>query len=168
MSNLKLTTHLSIILKGLNLTNEQLETYVRKKLNFTELRLQKMKQAKTQEEMELDILMQKVYEEEIFPIFDTKQLAKYKELKKTEEIKREVEGKKWRTKHEREMFKHRYNIDLNEEQAKELFSKDFNHPHKDSEGEYFSDFEMKEKERNWFEKHLTKEQSSCYRSQEKY
>lgn len=153
----------SIRLKGLNLTNEQLETYVKKKLNFTELRLQKMKQAKTQEEMELDILMQKVYEEEIFPIFDTKQLAKYKELKKTEEIKREEEGKKWRTKHEKEMFKHRYNIDLNEEQAKILFSKDFNHPQKDSEGEYFSDFEMKEKERNWFEKHLTKEQFKVYK-----
>lgn len=153
----------SIRLKTLNLSNIQLETYVKKKLNFTELRLQKMKQAKTQAEMELDLLKQKVYEEEIFPIFDTKQLAKYKELKKTEEIKREEEGKKWRTKHEKEMFKHRYNIDLNEEQAKELFSKDFNHPQKDSEGEYFSDFEMKEKERSWFEKHLTKDQFKVYK-----
>lgn len=153
----------SIRLKALNLTNEQLETYVKKKLNFTELRLQKMKQANTQAEMELDVLKQKVYEEEIFPIFDNKQLAKYKDLKKTEEIKREEEGKKWRTKHEKEMFKHRYNIDLNEEQAKELFSKDFNHPQKDSEGEYFSDFEMKEKERNWYEKHLTKDQFKVYK-----
>ena len=153
----------SIRLKALNLTNEQLETYVKKKLNFTELRLQKMKQAKTQAGMELDVLEQRIYEEEIFPIFDTKQLAKYKELKKTEEIKREEEGKKWRTKHEKEMFKHRYHIDLNEEQAKELFSKDFNHPQKDSEGEYFSDFEMKEKELSWFEKHLTKEQFKVYK-----
>jgi hypothetical protein len=149
-------------LKGLNLTNDQLETYVKKKLNFTELRLQKMKQAKTQAEMELDLLTKKVYEEEIFPIFNANQLEKYKELKKTEEIKREEEGKKWRTRHEKEMFKHRYNIDLNEEQAKELFSKDFNHPLKDSEGEYFTDFEMKDKERNWYEKHLTKEQFKVY------
>ena len=152
----------SIRLKALNLTIDQLETYVKKKLNFNELRLQKMKQAKTQAEMELDLLHEKVYEEEIFPIFDAIQLEKYKELKKTEEIKREEEGKKWRAKHEKEMFKHRYNIDLNEEQAKELFSRDFNNPLKDSEGQYFSEFEMKEKERNWYEKHLTKEQFKVY------
>ncbi len=152
----------SVRLNGLNLTSDQLEAYVKKKINFTELRLQKMKQAKTKEEMELDILKRKVYEEEIFPIFDAKQLAQYKELKKSEEIKRAEEDKKWRTKHEKEWFEHRYNIDLNEEQVKALFSKDFNHPHKDFEGEYFSDFEMMEKERNWFAKHLTKEQFKVY------
>jgi hypothetical protein len=152
----------SIRLKALNLTNEQLETYIKKKLNFTELRLQKMKQAKTQAEMELDVLEQKIYEEEIFPIFNTKQLTKYKDLKKTEEIKREEEGKKWKTKHEKEMFKHNYNIDLNEEQANVLFSKDFNLILKDAKGEYLSDFEKMERERNWYEKHLTEEQFKVY------
>lgn len=152
----------SIRLKALNLTTDQLETYVKRKLNFNELRRQKMKQVQKQEEMDLNFLQEKVYEEEIFPIFDSKQLKKYKELKKNEELNREVEEKKWRTKHEKEMFKHRYNIDLTKEQAKELFAKDFNIPLKDSRGDYFSDFEMKEKERFWYEKHLSKEQFQVY------
>lgn len=152
----------SIRLKCLNLTNTQLEQYVKKKLSFTELRLKKMKQAKTPAEMEFDLLQQKVYEEEIFPIFDANQLKGYRAIKKVEELKREEEGKKWRIKREKDIFKQRYNIDLNEEQAKELFSKDFSHRLKDSNGEYFSDFEMKEKELNWYENHLTKEQFKVY------
>lgn len=152
----------SIRLKSLNLTNDQLKTYVNKKLNFGALKRTKMKLARTQTEAKSDVLKQKVYEEEIYPIFDAKQLEQYKELEKIEEINGEKEAKLWSTKRGKELFKHRYNIDLSEEQAEKLFSTDFNRPLKDAQGEYYSDFEMKEKERIWYQKHLTNEQFEIY------
>jgi len=152
----------NIRLKELDLTPEQIETYVKRKLNFTKLRLQKMKLAKTKKELDLNCLQRRIYEEEIYPIFNGQQLTLYKEIIIEEKIKNEEAGKKWRSNHNKLLFKERYNIELTNKQAKEIFAKDFNSPLKDSKGEFYSDFEMKEKELHWFKQNLTEEQLEIY------
>lgn len=151
-------------LKELQLTNDQLHTYVKTKLKFTKLTLKKIKLAKSEKELDLKYCHQKVYEEDIYPIFNAEQLKKYRAIVKAENIKNEAERNKWSTRLDKSAFEHRYNMKLSEDQAQKLFSIDFNASLKDSDGHYFSDFEMKEKQRQWYKKHLTADQFSVYNS----
>lgn len=149
-------------LKSLNLSDEQLQTYVTKKMDFLRLIRERMKLAKSLEELNANAIKKKVFEEEIYTIFNENQLQEYKALKKEEDRQKEEFDKKWKLQQDIEKFKQTYKLDIGEEQAKRLFSVDFEINFQDAEGEILSDFEMLDEKYKWYKKHLTEDQFKAF------
>lgn len=149
-------------LQRLNLSDHQLEEYVRKTLNITSLMHKAMERARSVEEMDFATLWQQVYEEEIYSIFTDAQSKHYKEIKEQEELSKAEAEQRWKIQHEKGVFKQQYGIELRDEQAAVVFSKDFNQPLKDETGAYYAEFEMKEKEQDWYKMQLTPAQFAVY------
>lgn len=160
---LKKTTEVQTIrLADLKLSEDQLNKYVKMKINWLQLKTKKMKMANSLEELNHDFIQQNIYDEHIYPIFNDEQLKKYKKIVEAEESKTNAEKDKWVVKHEKVMFKRRYNINLTDEQSVKIFSKDFNINFTDSEGQILSDFEMKEIQRDWYKENLNEDQFKIY------
>ena len=74
----------------------------------------------------------------------------------------EEESLKWKVQHKLDLFKQAYNINLTKDQAHEICAKNFDLLTKDSNGEYYSEFEMWEQEKEWLKNLLSPEQFQTY------
>jgi len=149
-------------LKSLNLSAEQLQAYVEIKCSWHRITRDKIKKSKPADFLKPGSIIQRINEEDIYPIFNESQLAKYKKIDSDELKRRKEWGDKWRKEKDREIYERKCGLNLSDAQADELFNDNFYERPFDENGEILSDFEYRDLELDRIKRILTPEQFQQY------